>query len=83
MEKMKKAKEYFYESLDTDLITKDPKTYRIAKGALIDKALEIAYLEGLIEITSDRLTNVEGYSFIDWCTSTNSGARLRLRELLK
>ena len=44
---MKKALEYFYNSLDTELLTEDPTTYRIAKGGLIDESIEIAFIEGI------------------------------------
>jgi hypothetical protein len=43
---MEKATNYFYSSEHTELVKDSKDTYRIARGGLIDKAIEIAYLEG-------------------------------------
>jgi len=56
---MKKAQEYFYGSLDTELITTEENTYRITKGGLVDKAIEIAYLEGIIAGQADMTGEIE------------------------
>lgn len=56
---MKQVKEYFYRSLDTDLITDEENTYRVTKGGLIDKTIEMAFIEGIRLATGHGMMDIK------------------------
>jgi hypothetical protein len=92
---MEKAKKYLknsvlvkYESLikgveDTESYNGEFYRGETYRNSDIFNAIQIAYLEGIIAISSQRFTDVENYSFKDWCASQEAGARKHLKGFFK
>lgn len=81
---MIKAKEYLNKHATTESgqELKSTDVVHVSNFGRIEKALEIAYLEGIISITSERKNSTTNYKFKEWCESKSNRAWRKLKELM-